>query len=98
MFIMKRREKRNNGRNTDTKLGKHLLERRKLQISGNIGSRHHQTNGDKRKSKTEEPQKKKILKIKLYDRNIIKRINTLTVFLVSYSRHFLNWTKHEKDR
>ena len=35
---------------------------------------------------------RKILKTKLYDRNLVKGINTWAVLLVRYSRPFLKWT------
>ena len=48
-----------------------------LQILGNIGSRHHQTNRDERKnSKKYFRRTRKLLKTKLYSRNLIKGINT----------------------
>ena len=37
----------------------------------------------------------KLLKIKLYSRNLIKEINTWTVPLIRYSGPFLRWTREE---
>ena len=49
-------EKTNNGRNRTTKSRKSQNARRKgnLQVLGDIGSRHHQTNGEEEKTKKKE--------------------------------------------
>ena len=53
--------KRNNREKRTAKLGKNQnsQRKRKLQILGNIGSRHYQTSRDERKSKNRVPQKNK---------------------------------------
>ena len=50
-----KRKMTNDGRNRTTKSRKNPNARRKrnFQVFGNIGSRHHQTNGDERKNKKE---------------------------------------------
>ena len=53
-----------------------------LLILGNIGSRHHQTSGDKRKKYLRKM--RKIFKTKLYSRNLIKGINPWAVLLIRY--------------
>ena len=68
-----------------------------LQILGNIGSWHHQTNGDERKKlkKSISEKNRKLLETKLYCRNLIQGINTWAVHLVRYSGPFLQWTREE---
>ena len=64
-----------------------------LQILGNIGSRHHQTNGNEGKNSKGVSQKKR-LETKLYSKNPITRINAWAV-LIKYSGTFLKWTQEE---
>ena len=65
----------------------------KLQVCGNIASRHHQTNRDEEKNKKRVSQtKEQLLETKDCNRNLIKGINTWTVPLVRYSGPFLKWT------
>ena len=40
---------------------------------------------------------RKLLKTKLYSRNLIKGINTCDVPIIRYSRPFLKWTKEELE-
>ena len=47
------------------------------------------------KIKTEYPRRRKPLEIKLYGRNLVKGINTWTVFFVPCSGPFLKWTREE---
>ena len=69
-------------RNRTTKLRKDQNSRRKgnLQILGNFGSGHHQTNGDERKNEKEQLRRtRKLLDTKLHNWNLIKGINTWAV-------------------
>ena len=47
------------------------------------------------KKRVSQNKKKKLLEIKLYRKNLIKRINTWAVTLVRYSEPFLKWTREE---
>ena len=54
-----------------------------LQILENIGSRHHQISNDERKTNRDYLRRtRKLLEIKLYGTNLIKRMNTWAVLLV----------------
>ena len=67
-----------------------------LQILGSIGSRHHRTKGEKEKIKKEYLRRtRKLLETKLYSTNLMKVINTRTVFLVRYLGPFFKWTGEE---
>ena len=67
-----------------------------LQILRNIGNRHHETSGDKRKnSKRVSRRMRKLLEIKLHWRNLVKGINAWAVPLERYSGPFLKWTREE---
>ena len=100
MLIMKKGKKRNNGKNNTPKSEKHqnTCKKIKLQVLGNTGNRHHQTEM-KEKVKKRVPQKnnnkKKLLKMKFCSRNLIKGINTWAVSLVKYFGPFLKWTVEE---
>ena len=69
-------EKQKNGRNRTTKLGKYRKswKKWKLQVSGNIWTRYHQTNRNERKRKKMVPQtnKKMSQKTNLCSRNLMK--------------------------
>ena len=70
-----KRETTHDGRNRTTKPRKDQNPRRKgnLQILGDIESGHHQTNGvEGKKFKIWSQETRKLLKIKLYSRNLIK--------------------------
>ena len=65
------------------------------QDNGDIGSWHHQTIGNERKNKEYLKRTRKLLKTKLYYRNLVKGINTWADPLVRYSRPFLKWIKEK---
>ena len=81
-----KRETTHGGRNGTTKSRKNqnLQRKRYLKILCNIGSRHHQTSGDKRKriKKCISGKRESFIESKLYSRNLIKGINTWAVLLV----------------
>ena len=70
---------------------------REKEILRNIRSKHHQTRGDEIKEIKKEYRRimRKLLKTKVYCRNIIKVINTWAIPLVRYTETFLKWTKEE---
>ena len=59
----------------------------------NIGSWHHQTSGDEKIKKEHLRRTRKLLEIKLNDRNLIKRIYTWAVHHERYSGLFVKWTR-----
>ena len=75
ILVLKKGEKTNHGRNTTTKLGNYgnTWRKRELQILGNFGSGHYQTEM-KVKVKKEYLRTRMLLKTKLYSRNLIKEI------------------------
>ena len=68
---------------------------RNLEILGNIGSKHYQKRKDLNKLKAYLRRTRKLLETKLYNRNLIKGINTCVVPFVRYSGPFLKWTSEE---
>ena len=76
MFMMKENGKRETTEEIEM-LNQESIRTRKLQIPGNIRSRHHQVNRVERKSKKNIPQKNKnILETEHSSGNLIKEIST----------------------
>ena len=87
-----------NWRNRTTKSRQDQNARRKrdLQILGHLGGWHHQTSRMKNKIQKEYLRRtRKLLETKLFNRNLIKGINTWAVPLVRYSGPFFKWTREE---
>ena len=86
-------------RTTKSRNNQNTRRKRKLQILGNTGSKHHQTTGDQRKNKKGYHMRKgKLFETKLYSSRLIKRINTWAVPFVKYSELFQKWTREELQR
>ena len=95
-------EKRKTDRSRITESRKNLNAPRKgnVQILGNIENRHHQISGEERKKIIKEDlwRTRKLLETKLYNRHLIKRINTWAVLLVRYSGPFFKLTTEELQK